>query len=80
MGGNALTIRVHKDRNTVEQCDGDDDDCGCNCLPGGGKQKKKSSYAAPPGQGTLTDLLGMWAYEHKDIIVLAQNSHQAKVT
>lgn len=56
MGGNALTIRVHKDRNKIEEYDGDDDDCGCYCLPGGGKLKKKSNYTAPAGQGKVHQL------------------------
>lgn len=35
MGGNALTIRVHKEKNKVEQVDDFDDDNTCSCSPGG---------------------------------------------
>lgn len=56
MGGNALTIRVHKDANKIEQLDDtggnvtDDGECGCT-IENFGKKKKKEmqSYNMQPG-------------------------------
>lgn len=54
MGGNALTIRVHKDSNKVEQVDdkgGDvaDGECGCTVGNLGKKKKTEQNYNLAPG-------------------------------
>ncbi|KAF2893375.1 hypothetical protein ILUMI_12769 [Ignelater luminosus] len=58
MGGNALTIRVHKDKNRLEQLDSGadvDDDTLCTCTPGNiGASKKKpkiNNNRMPGGAG-----------------------------
>lgn len=54
MGGNALTIRVHKDSNKIEQVDdtgGDvaDGECGCTVASFGKSKKAQQNYNLQPG-------------------------------
>lgn len=55
MGGNALTIRVHKDSNKIEQLDdvggdvGGDGGCGCTIENFGKKKTEPQSYNIQPG-------------------------------
>ncbi|RZC38010.1 DUF4497 domain containing protein [Asbolus verrucosus] len=50
MGGNALTIRVHKDKNKIEQVDGSEaSEASCCCTPGNiGAKKNKKEGPCPP--------------------------------